>query len=334
MRETIHFDSAINPYGCSPQAVMAMEEFARSGKHRFYGDATAATLRSQIAAHFALAPENVVVFNGAGEALAWVYLLNLVMRRGRLIFPSPSYERFAEAGKSYAAEACEVKLEPETFELSIEKMINSAGVNKMNLGLISNPNNPTGNFLLDNSNVKTLLSETPECLWIIDEAYADYSNTSFIPLVKEFSNLVVLRTFSKAYGLAGMRVGYAVTNEMIAAQLAKIRLPWSVNQMSLVAAEAAFADQNYLREIVGKIKIDCQDLRAVLEEIPFLRVYESAANFFLLEIKGKDTERLKTFLAQRRMRVRSRADMPQFIRVTSMLPAENLLLIEALRDFA
>src|SRR5215210_7501871 len=155
--ESLHFEAAINPYGCSPQAVAALEAFARTKEFRFYGEPTALELREELAAHHTLAPDNFVVYNGAGEALAWLFVFNLLMRRGRLVVPYPSYERFVEAGKRCASEVIEVPLDETAFSLRIEQLIEEGNGRRASLGLISNPNNPTGNALLDKAGLARLL---------------------------------------------------------------------------------------------------------------------------------------------------------------------------------
>ncbi|HEV2912210.1 MAG TPA: histidinol-phosphate transaminase [Pyrinomonadaceae bacterium] len=329
----LHFEAAINPYGCSPKVSEALEAFARAREFRFYGDATALELREELAALHDLSPDNFVVYNGAGEALAWLFVFHLVMRRGRLIVPYPSYERFVEAGRRCAAELIEVPLDDEDFSLSVERLIEEGNQRGATLGLISNPNNPSGNSLLDEAGLKRLLDELPECLWIIDEAYADYTGKSFVPLVRERPNLVVLRTFSKAYGLAGLRVGCAVAQREVALSLSRSRLPWAVNSMSLIAARAALRDQDYLREVVARIRQDCAELYTALDRLPHLEVSPSAANFFLVRLKGVDAQLLKDHLQARRIRVRSRPDMPEHIRITSLRPEENRLLLGELHDY-
>jgi histidinol-phosphate aminotransferase len=330
--ETLHFEAAINPYGCSAKVVQSLETFARAKEYRAYGEQSAESLRANLSNLYNLSPDNFVVFNGAGEALAWLFVLNLVMRRGRLIVPYPSYERFVEAGKRCAAEVIEVPLEAETFALRVEKLI-EAGRGSANVGLISSPNNPTGNLLLDETSLNRLLDEMPDCLWIIDEAYADYAGVSFVPLVRERRNLVVLRSFSKAYGLAGLRVGYAVAHASVAGQLAGVRLPWCVNSLSLVAAQAALLDQEYLKQIVARIKKDCAEFHAGLSQIPFLHVHPSAANFFLVRMDGVEASLVKQHLSDQRLVVRSRPDMPFHIRLTSLRPSENERLLAALESF-
>jgi histidinol-phosphate aminotransferase len=332
-RDELHFEAAINPYGCSPQVVEALEAFARTKDFRFYGEPTALELREELAAHHGLAPENFVVYNGAGEALAWLFVFNLLMRQGRLVVPYPSYERFVEAGKRCAAEVIEVPLDDKDFSLPVERLIEEGNRRRATMGLISSPNNPTGNVLLDEAGLGRLLDGMPECLWIVDEAYADYTGTSYAAWVRERPNLVVLRTFSKAYGLAGLRIGCAVAHPKVAGELARSRLPWSVNSMSLVAARAALRDQAYLRETVARIRDDCAELYAALESIPHTEVHDSAANFFLVQLDGLDAQRLKTHLAARGMHVRSRPDMPRHVRITSLRPEENRRLISVLSDY-
>lgn len=331
--ETLHFEAAINPYGCSPRVVETLVRLARSKQYASYGDQTALALRERLAAFHGLRPENFVVYNGAGEALAWLYVLRLVMRRGRLVVPSPSYERFVEAGRRAAAELFEFPLETETFALDAGGLADEARRRGADLGLVSSPNNPSGNHLLDERTLAQLLDGAPACLWVVDEAYADYTRPSFARLVAERRNLVVLRTFSKAYGLAGLRVGCAVAHESVAAELAAVRLPWSVNSLSLAAAAAALDDRQYLAETIARIRDDCRRLHTSLAAVPFLRPHPSDANFFLTRVSDGLAPRLVSHLAARGMRVRTRPDMPEHIRITSLLPAQNTLLLEALKDF-
>jgi histidinol-phosphate aminotransferase len=331
--EALHFEAAINPYGCSSKVTEALEAFARAKEFRSYGEPTALELREELAAHHDLSPENFVVYNGAGEALAWLFIFHLLMRRGRLVVPYPSYERFVEAGKRCAAEVIEVPLDARNFSLPVEQLIEEGKRRGANLGLISNPNNPTGNSLLDEAALARLLDEMPECLWVIDEAYADYTGKSFAAWVPERENLVVLRTFSKAYGLAGLRVGYAVAHRSVAQELARSRLPWAVNSMSLVAARAALRDQDYLKATVARIRDDCREFYSLLKRLPHAEVYESAANFFLVRFESVDAVRLKDYLAARGLHVRSRPDMPQHLRITSLLREENQRLVRVLSDY-
>ena len=328
--DTLRFDAAINPYGGSPAVVEAMEEFARSKAYRFYGDPFAESLRDDMAALLGLPAEHFLVYNGAGEGLVWQFIAHLLLPRARLMAPHPSYERFVAVGARCATEVVHVPLSPTDFALPVDRLIDEARRNEVAVALLSSPNNPTGNALLDEDALLHLLGAVPACLWIVDEAYADYTGVTFAPLTRERENLVVLRTFSKAYGLAGLRVGYVVAHPKVTARLSEFQIPWGVDSMALVAAQAALADQRYLTDVVGRIRRDCEAFAAGLDAVPWVERSPSDANFFLLHLPGLDPGRVRAFLASKSVRPRYREDMPEHMRVTSMLPEENRRLVDAL----
>ncbi len=329
--DPFRFDAATNPYGCSPKVVEAMVEFARSRQYRLYGEESGESLRENLATHLDLSPENFMLYNGAGEALVWLFIAHLVLRPGRLMVAYPSYERFVMAGKRCAAEVVEVPLENDDFSLSVERFIETSRRHKVSVGLLSNPNNPSGNLLLDAAALSRLLEEMPECLWIVDEAYGDYAGVGFASWVEERKNLVVLRTFSKAYGLAGLRVGYAVAHPSVIQLLVRLQIPWVVDSMALVAAQAALEDQEYLDEVVAQIRKDCGRFYKALKQVPYFHVYPSAANFFLVRLENIDPVELKDYLERHNIRVRRRPDMPQYMRFTSLTEEENQYLLDAVR---
>ena len=324
------FHQAINPYGCSPRAAEAMAAFARSREYRHYGDPDAVSLREKLAAHHGLSPDNVLVYNGAGEALVWIFVARLLLPRAKLLVPYPSYERFVAVGRRTAAAVVEVPLAPAAWSLDVERTIAAARDEGVGVALLSSPNNPTGNLLLDDAALALLLDGAPDVLWIVDEAYADYAGVTFAPWALERPNLVVLRTFSKAYGLAGLRIGYAAGHVELMARLAAFRLPWNVGSMSLVAAEAAIEDQAYLKEVVAKIRADMAAFGKLLGPVPGLAPQPSDANFYLVESDRMDAAALAEQLAAQGIRVRTRDDMPRHFRVTSLLPEQNARLVEAL----
>ena len=293
----------------------------------------ASARRARLAAHHGLAPDNVLVYNGAGEALVWIFVARLLLPRARLLVPYPAYERFVAVGERTAAEVIQVPLDPAGWRLDPDLAIRTARKRGAGVALLSSPNNPTGNLLVDDTAMARLLDGAPEVLWILDEAYADYAGVTFAPWVAERKNLVVLRTFSKAYGLAGLRVGYAVGHAEEMARLGAFRLPWNVGSMSLVAAEAAVEDQPYLQEVVAKIRADMEAFGELLRAVPGIAPYPSDANFYFVRLDGIERERLLEHLEGARIHVRTRPDMPDHIRVTSLLPEQNLRLVEALRDF-
>ncbi|MDE2812586.1 MAG: histidinol-phosphate transaminase, partial [Gemmatimonadota bacterium] len=256
----------------------------------------------------------------------------LLLEQQRLLIPSPSYERFVALGQRCAAKVIPVPLHEENFALVPERFIEAGRQSGARVLLLSSPNNPTGNLLCGDAELVRLLDQLPDCLCIVDEAYADYADHSYVPWVQERENLVMLRTFSKAYGMAGLRIGYAVGPKPVIAALDQMQVPWAVNALSLVAAQAALADQDYLHQIVAQIRSDCQALYEGLSERMWLRAYPSAANFFWVRCGGIGSERLRAGLEKRRIRARWRQDAPDFVRLTSLRPQDNEYLLAALDE--
>ncbi len=331
--EWLRFDAATNPYGPSPKVREVLAAFARTGDFSRYSDEERAeSLRADLAAHWGLSPDHFIVYNGSGEAIVWLFLARLLLARQCLLIPFPSYERFVALGQRCAAEVIEVPLHEEDFALVPERFVEAGQQSGARVLLLSSPNNPTGNLLCSQKELVHLLDELPDCLCIVDEAYADYAGHSHVPWVQERENLVLLRTFSKAYGMAGLRVGYAIGPKPVIAALGQLQVPWAVNALSLAAAQAALADQGYLQEVIAQIRRDCQMLYEGLNERPWLRAYPSAANFFWVRCKEIGPERLRAGLAKRRIRVRWRPDAPDFVRLTSLRPPDNEYLLAALDE--
>jgi histidinol-phosphate aminotransferase len=329
---SLRFDAAINPHGCSPAVVAALEDAVRARGYRHYGDPDAGRLRGLLGAHFDLPPESFLVYNGCGEGLVWQCLTRLLMTGGTFICPAPSYERFVAVGARSARRLVEVPLEARDWRLPLETFIDETRRSEANVAMISSPNNPTGNRLLDEDSLVALLEAVPACTVIVDEAYAEYTGHSFAPLVQRFENLVVLKTFSKAYGLAGLRVGYVVAHPNVTAAARRYQIPWSVDSLALLAAETALGDQAYLKEIVERIRGEVATFGRALARFDFARVSPTEANFHLVELTGIDYARLAPALARRGLVVRRRDDMPAHVRVTCMTPEANALLLEAFEE--
>jgi histidinol-phosphate aminotransferase len=323
------FDAAINPYGCAPSVIAAIKAAADPRHLRHYGDADGAALRARLAAHFDLTADHFVVYNGCGEAFVWLCLGRLLLPRRAMVCPHPSYERFVEVGRRCAAKLVQVPLQPDTWALPVDALVDAARAHSAAVLMISSPNNPTGNRLLDGDALEALLRALPATAVVVDEAYAEYGGGSFAPLCQRFPNLVVLKTFSKAYGLAGLRVGYVVAHPQVTAELRKLHIPFSVDTLALAAAEAALADQAYLADVVGRVNREVAAFGAALAAIPGLRVHPTDTNFFLVDLQGR-WERVGPRLAEQRLLVRRRGDMPEHIRVTCMTADMNPRLLEAL----
>ena len=326
----LRFDAAINPYGCAPSVVAALTEAVQARGYRHYGDIDASRLRARLSEHLGVTPANILVYNGAGEAFVWQSLTALMFAGGTFLAPFPSYERFVEVGRRCARAVVEVPLSPPDWRLPIDRFIDEGRRCEARMAMISSPNNPTGNRLVDADSLAALLAALPDCTVVVDEAYSEYTNQTLAPMVRRWPNLVVLKTFSKAYGLAGLRVGYLVAHETRAAGARRTQIPWAVDCLALTAAEAALAYQAYLRDVVSRIRGDVGELGAALGGQPLARVCPTEANFHLVELADISWEELAPVLSDAGIAVRRRPDMPRHIRITSMLPEANATLLRTL----
>ncbi len=197
------------------------------------------------------------------------------------------------------------------------------------LVFLCSPNNPTGNSL--SREIVQKVAESAEYV-VLDEAYVEFSGNSMLDMVRDFDNLIVLRSFSKFFALAGMRVGYAVCSTEIAEAIEKVRLPFGISHPAVETAIAALRSIDYYREIRDKIVAEREKLIENLKKIEWLEVYPSDANFVLVKAKK---EGVVEKLAEKGFIVRDASVIGLeglHIRITVGKPEENEMLIEALKE--
>ncbi|MGH9683111.1 MAG: histidinol-phosphate transaminase [Candidatus Acidiferrales bacterium] len=317
-----------NPLGPSPRAIEAAHK-ALAGSNR-YPDGSAFYLREALAARHKIPTDNIIPGNGSTE------LIDLAART--LLAPGDtgitaqgSFPLYYIAIRSVGARLVEVPLRDHVFDLDAIARGVTPGAK---LIYLANPNNPTGTmFTADN--LDSFLARIPEnILVVLDEAYCDYvDNPKYsrsIDLVRAGKSLLVLRTFSKVYGLAGLRIGYGIGPAGLLAEMNKIRMPFNTSGVAQAAALAALDDAEHVRRSVESNRAGLAQLQAGLGLLR-LRVIPSVANFILIEF-GYDTEPLCQELLQRGVIVRPMRWMgfPDAIRVSVSTAAENDQFLHAL----
>jgi histidinol-phosphate aminotransferase len=217
------------------------------------------------------------------------------------------------------------------FEIDLEAAERSL-TERTRIIILASPNNPSGN-LAGREQVERLLDSGR--LVIVDEAYAEFSGTSFIPMVADHPNLVVLRTFSKWAGLAGLRVGYGVFPPGVIKHLWKIKQPYNLNLAAQVAVKESLADREWLLANVRKIVAERERLASKLAGLGFLRVYPSQANFILCDLLAGDAEDVMAFLASRGIIIRyfRKPRLMNSIRISIGLPEHTDAVIAALKEW-
>jgi histidinol-phosphate aminotransferase len=334
--QIVKLDANENPYGPSPRAREALARLGGEGalSAAIYPDPDQARLRRALGPLVGQPPERIICGAGADE------LIDLLMRAflmpgDSIIDCPPTFGMYSFDAGLFAARVVNVPRD-EAFELDLEGIAEAAERTGAKLLFVAAPNNPSGN-LLPRQAVERLL-ELP-LLVVVDEAYAEFAGQSVANMVGGPPNLVVLRTFSKWAGLAGLRVGYALCHEELIGHLWKIKQPYNVNVAAEVAAVASLEDLDERMDTVRRLIAERERLQGALAELPGLRVYPSHANFILCRVTGGgegDARALAIRDALRRrgilIRYFNKPGLTDCIRVSVGTPGQNDALLAALRE--
>jgi histidinol-phosphate aminotransferase len=330
--EIIKVASNENELGPSPKAMKAMAA-AATEMHR-YPDGGCFYLKEKLAGKLGVKSQNLLFGNGSNELIEFlghVYLgagTNLVMSEGAFVV----YRLVAMLFNAKIIAAPMKK-----FAHDLDAML-AAVTPETRMVIICNPNNPTGT-IVSPAKIKAFLKKLPaNVLAVFDEAYFEFMSDEAKPdLIKEIQNgrenVIVLRTFSKAYGLAGLRIGYAVGHEKLIALLNRVRQPFNVNAMALAAAFAALDDDKHLEKTR---KTNFQGLELFARELPKIAVglemVPSFANFFL--VKTGNGRQIFGELQKKKVIVRPMDGygLPEWIRITVGTPAQNRAVLKALKE--
>ncbi|NWG19161.1 MAG: histidinol-phosphate transaminase [Chloroflexi bacterium] len=335
VEQIIKLDANENPYGPSPRTLAALAAVERDTPHRYaiYPDPDQTRLRAAISRYIGQPPERVICGAGSDELID--LLMRAVLTPGDVLADCPpTFGMYSFDAALYGAQVRAVPRDA-SFAVDLEGVADAVVHDGAKLLFLASPNNPTGTPL-PRVAVERLL-ELPLVL-AVDEAYAEFSGTSVVDMVGAHPNLVVLRTFSKWAGLAGLRVGYAVMHEEMIGYLWKIKQPYNVNVAAEVAAIASLEDVDERMATVARIVAERERLSAALTALPGVHVYPSATNFLLCRMTGGGTARARAIrdrLAQRGILIRyfNRPGLDDCIRISVGRPEQNDVLLAALREF-
>jgi histidinol-phosphate aminotransferase len=268
-----------NPYPPSPRILAALRK-AIGPSLRLYPEPLGDTLRSVAASVYGVKPENVIAGNGSDEILS-ILVRCFVGPNDRVAFPVPTYSLYDTLIEIQQGERAAVDYAP---DFSIP---NTLTAQNAALTFLCNPNSPSGTLVALNE-IETLARSVTGIL-VVDEAYVDFADNegaSALPLIRAYPNLVVLRSFSKSFSLAGMRIGLAFAAEEIISGLMKVKDSYNVNRLSMVAATAALQDLPWMARNVRRIQRSRTSLTAGLKKLGY-HVYPSQANFVMAQKRGE-----------------------------------------------
>jgi histidinol-phosphate aminotransferase len=315
----------------APLKALVLQRLARAKWHR-YTDLNSEALCAAIAHYEGWSPSGVVVTTGSNVLIA--LLIQLAALDRRVVTVKPNFALYGLDAKLLGAALTEVPLRPD-FSMDIDALIAALqgdGAEPDRIGgvvYLPQPHAPTGSIVAA-SELERVAMVSSEWLTVIDEAYHQFAGTSSTALARDFPNVVVLRTFSKAWGLAGLRLGYALASDELARQLRKLVPPFAISVMQTVAAEVALANPDYMRERVERTVRERERVALALRRHPSWKVYPSAANFLLIrtpDAAQANEELLKAGVLVRRQDAYS--GLAGCIRVTVGTPEENDAFLRA-----
>lgn len=328
LERVIKLASNENPLGPSPKAVAAIQ--ASLSELNRYPDADTTALKEAICSVYGVTPQQVIATNGADELITLVS--EAFLEQGdEVIVPSPSFSEYDFGAHIMGASVVPVPF-AENFQFDVEAII-AAVTENTKLIYICTPNNPTGT-IISKTDIETLLNAVSDVLVVIDGAYSHFADAPEYTTGIEFVNaeypVLVLQTFSKIYGIAGIRVGFGIAPEAVIQSILKVKEPFNVNALAQAAAVAAISDDEHVRASQEANKAGREQLYAAFEDLG-LKYIESMANFVLVHVGPEGEEIYKALMAKGVIvRYGKTWGLPEYIRVTVGTPEENAFFIDVL----
>jgi L-threonine-O-3-phosphate decarboxylase len=324
--EVLDFSVNSNPYGPSP----AVREILRTIPLERYPDREALALRRAIADHLDIATDRIVAGNGVAELIGLVALA-FIRPGDRVLILGPTFGEYTRAAALMGAQVEILTAQPEQdFVVNPDDVTRSLRRGQPRLAFLCNPNNPTGT-LTSLETIDAWARSHPKTLFIVDEAYLAFAATACSSLTIGVNNILVLRSMTKDYALAGLRLGYAVSHEDVIDALERVRPPWSVNSMAQAAGVAVTADEEHLQSSLDKLARANETLVAGLRKLG-LTPLPSAVHFFLVPVE--DGAAFRRQLLRRKIMVRDCASfgLPAHVRIATRRPEENTRLLDAIQE--
>jgi histidinol-phosphate aminotransferase len=326
--QIIRYDTNVSPY-LPTKLLSKLGSILPKLRVNDYPDASYSDLRQALSRYTGFGTDQITVTNGADEALDMIAKL-FIDPQTEVLISTPTYSMYRIVVEVMGGKVKNVQRK-KNFADDIDALLNSVS-EKTRTIFICSPNNPTANTT-PRKDIIRLLDES-DCGIIVDESYFEFCGRTVADLIEKYDNLIVIRTLSKAFSLAGLRLGYIIASKKTINQLNIVRPPNSVGVISLALAQIALEKQDLMRKNVKKIIAAREKLRKTLEKIKGLKVYPSEANFLLVCFEKIDAEKVYNQLLKQGIVSKSLTDLPGLqncLRFTVRTPEENNILAECLR---
>ena len=339
--QLIDFSISTNPLGVPKTALESIRQHLNLIHH--YPDPDHEWLLEALAKSAGVKPNNVVVGNGSTEL---IYLFNEVFLENgyEAVIPVPTFSEYKAAIERFGGNMVFINCDSsKNFKLNLEELEKFIS-KKTRIIFLCNPNSPTG-WLYEKDDILRIIKLAAEnnVLVFIDEDYIDFVDDgkrySMAEYVNEYNNLFVLRSLTKFFGLAGVRIGFGIGSPDLVKILKRVIMPWSVNSLAMFAAAEAVKDTDFIKRSRLLLSKSKRQMLEMFKTIPWLKVYPSETNFLLIEIIQEDltSTQLAEGLAKNGLLIRDCKDFDglnnRFFRVTVRRPEENRKLVEQIKSF-
>lgn len=328
----VDFSSNVNPLGC-PNVVKKMLK-TMAGTIPVYPDPDSTDLKKVLARHLHTETENLVVGNGATEII-YNFCRAVVGRDAKVLIPSPTFGEYEAAVRLSGGRPTFFK----TMRLQNDVDGFIARIPKNGVVFVCNPNNPTGEIVPKNTMMRILRAAQKRGAFVfVDECFIELTaapEQSVVDEVPQFKNLFVLRSLTKSFGLAGLRIGYGVGSKKLVSILNRIKIPWNVSGIAQKAAILALSDREFLPRTRKMIARESQFLRDSISQIGGFSCFDSDTNFILVK-SGTRSKELQQKLLQKGILIRDcstfRGLDRSYVRIAVKTRNENALLVKRLRS--
>jgi len=319
--QIIKLNSNENPYPPSPTVMEVLRNFDAERLRR-YPNAFAEEFRQAASKALGVKSDWIIVGNGSDELLS-VVIRACVEPGMKVVYPTPTYVLYRTLTQMQAAEFVEIPYS-EDYCLPVEELIAAQG----KVTFIATPNSPSGH-VVTNDDLRKLATHLSGVL-VIDEAYVDFGEENALELVQEFENVILIRTLSKGYSLAGVRLGFGIANPKLLSGLYKVKDSYNIDAISCAVGAAAISDQAYKNACVARVKASRAKLAVDLKQLGF-RVWDSQTNFLLVQPPG-NAEYLYQRLKEQGILVRyfQQPRLDDKLRITVGTDEQNQALVNAL----
>ncbi len=292
-----------------------------------YPEADAGTLRQMLARRVGVDKDSIMVSNGPTAAF---YLIAQAFNGARSMIISPSFAEYEEACKMYDHKLSYYPSSGDIMEMDLSNQ---------DFCWLCNPNNPDGKLIYRNELIR-LIDSNPDVNFVLDQSYVNYSTEEMISHadIKKRKNLILVYSFSHAYGIPGLRVGYIIAPKTITQKIAKYFVPWTIDALAIEAAKFILIHPAQFTLPIRKWQRNTDDLVAALQRLDGLEVLPTSSTFFLMKLRNEKAADLKEYLMnEHKILVRNASKFrgldDSFLRITAQSPAENDKLVAAIEAF-